>query len=70
MAERGWINGRRYNDDDRAEWIENDEGLYDWWKSSRLSKREFIRQNRTEIDAAIRNVTGGDKPAHYLKYGG
>ena len=57
------------NDDDRSQWIDNDEGLYDWWKSSRLSKREFIRQNRAEIDAAIARVTGGDEPAHYLKYG-
>lgn len=58
------------NNTEREQWIDNDEGLYDWWKSSRLSKREFIRQNRAEINAAIEQVTGGDKPAHYLKYGG
>jgi hypothetical protein len=44
------------NDDDRAEWIDNDAGLYGWWRSSRQSKRDFIRANRTEIDAAIRRV--------------
>ena len=58
------------NNTEREQWIDNDEGLYDWWKSSRLPKREFIRQNRAEIDAAIERVTSGDKPAHYLKYGG
>lgn len=58
------------NNTEREQWIDNDEGLYDWWRSSRLSKREFIRRNREEIDAAIRNVTEGAKPAHYLKYGG
>lgn len=58
------------NDSDRAQWIDNDEGLYSWWKSSRLSKREFIKQNRAEITAAIRNVLDGNKPAHYLRYGG
>lgn len=58
------------NDNDRAQWIDNDEGLYCWWRSSRLSKREFIRQNRAEITAAIRHVLDGSKPAHYLRYGG
>jgi hypothetical protein len=57
------------NDTDRGQWIDNDEGLYRWWKSSKLSKREFIRQNRTEIDKAIENVTSGRKRAHYLTYG-
>ena len=57
------------NNTERNQWIDNDEGLYNWWKSSRLSKREFIRQNRAEIDAAIANVTSGKKPAHYLAYG-
>jgi hypothetical protein len=58
------------NNTEREQWIDNDEGLYDWWKSSGLSKREFIKQNRAEIDAAIENVTSGSKPASYLKYGG
>lgn len=58
------------NNTEREQWIDNDEGLYRWWKSSRLSKREFIKQNRAEIDEAINNVTGNKKPAHYLAYGG
>lgn len=58
------------NNTEREQWIDNDEGLYRWWKSSRLSKREFIKASRDEIDAAIRNVTEGTKPAHYLAYGG
>jgi hypothetical protein len=33
------------------------------------SKRDFIRANRAEIDAAIDRVTGGTAPAHHLKYG-
>ena len=59
----------RLNDEERAQWIDNDEGLYDWWRSTRLSKREFIRQNRAELDAAILPVLNGNKPAHHLKYG-
>lgn len=58
------------NDDDRAQWIDNDEGLYRWWWCSRLPKREFIRKNRDAITAAIMPVLTGDKPAHHLAYGG
>lgn len=54
------------NNTDREQWIDNDEGLYNWWKSSRLSKRAFIKENRAAIDEAINNVTSGSKPAHYL----
>jgi hypothetical protein len=58
------------NDSERSQWVDNDEGLYNWWRSSRQSKRQFIRENRKEITAAIENVTKGRKPAHYLAYGG
>ena len=64
------MRGASLNDTDRAQWIDNDEGLYDWWRSSRMGKRAFIREHRAEIDQVIRNVTEGAKPAHYLRYGG
>jgi hypothetical protein len=35
---------------------DNDEGLYMMWRSSGQSKREFIRDNRADITAAIRRV--------------
>jgi hypothetical protein len=41
------------NNQEREQWIQNDEGLYNWWKRSRTSLRVFIRENRAEIDAAI-----------------
>ncbi len=44
------------NDDDRAQWIDNDEGLYNWWRSSRQSKRAFIRENREELTRLIRRA--------------
>lgn len=56
------------NDTERAQWIDNDEGLYNWFRASRQSKRNFIRENRAEIDAAISPVLSGDKPAHHLAY--
>lgn len=41
------------NDNDREEWINNDEGLYLSWKSSRMSMRQFIRENRDDLDKII-----------------
>lgn len=56
------------NNQERTQWIDNDEGLYQWWRSSRMSKADFIREYRTEIDQAITSVTTGRKPAHFLAY--
>jgi hypothetical protein len=56
------------NDSERENWVNNDEGLYNWKRSSGLSMRKFIRENRAEITRVIENVTGGKKPAHYLAY--
>jgi hypothetical protein len=58
------------NDDDRRQWVDNDEGLYDMYRRSRLSMREFIRQNRKLIDEVAGKVVSGDQRPHYLKYGG
>ena len=57
------------NNRERNQWIDNDEGLYEWWKGSRLSKRAFIQENRADIDDVINNIVGGNKQAHYLVYG-
>ena len=57
------------NDRDRTDFIDNDEGLYRMQRSSGLSKREFIRQNRGFIDEVIDNVVNGREQAHYLVYG-
>jgi hypothetical protein len=57
------------NDNDRSQWIDNDEGLYNWFRSTRMSKKAFVKQYRKEIDEVVNNVRGGVKPAHYLEYG-
>lgn len=41
---------------DIGQWIDNDEGLYNWWRGSRQSKTAFIRDNRAELEASIRQV--------------
>ena len=41
------------NNRERELWVNNDEGLYGWWKESRQPMRTFIKDNRAEIDAAI-----------------
>ena len=50
------MRGNRINNHERELWINNDEGLYNWFKRERMSMREFIKRNRAEIDAAIRGV--------------
>jgi hypothetical protein len=57
------------NNDDRSQWVDNDEGLYDMWKKSRKSKKEFIKENKELIDKLADNVMNGTKKQHYLKYG-
>jgi hypothetical protein len=41
------------NDDDREQWVNNDEDLYVLWKRSRLSLRKFVRENRALIDEHV-----------------
>jgi hypothetical protein len=38
---------------DIEQWVNNDEGLYRWWKSSRMSLRAFVRDNRAELERVI-----------------
>jgi hypothetical protein len=51
---------KRLNDAERAQWVDNDEGLYLWWRGSGLSMRSFVRQNRAELDRRIAAVL--DRP--------
>jgi hypothetical protein len=44
------------NNVEREMWIRNDEGLYSWWKSTRLPMSKFIKENKVEIDELIDSV--------------
>jgi len=44
------------NDQDRSQWIDNDEGLYNWWRLSHQSKTQFIKENRAELSECIMRV--------------
>ena len=47
----------RVNDDERENWVLNDEGLYLWWISRDPDEkhlRRFVKAHRSEIDAVIR----------------
>jgi hypothetical protein len=44
------------NDHERAQWVENDKGLSNWYKSQSFPLRQFVKKNRMEIDAAINRV--------------
>lgn len=41
------------NNRERQMWIDNDEGLYSWWKSEHCSMSAFIREHREELDGYI-----------------
>lgn len=56
------------NDTEREMWVLNDEGLHLWQRRSRLGMRQFVRQNRDEIDSYITPVVEGVKPAHHGAY--
>lgn len=43
----------RRNDDERRQWIDNDESLYNWQRGSGMNMRRFIREHRQEIDRYI-----------------
>lgn len=60
---------QRLNNFDRTQWIDNDEGLYNWWLSSGLPKGKFIKQNKQELDECILKMINHEKPYHYLAYG-
>ena len=57
------------NDNDREDWVNNDEGLYNWWQRSGVGITTFVRRHRQEIDIIIRATTEGTIPSHFLAYG-
>ena len=44
------------NDEERRDWVQNDEGLYIWWKQSALNLHRFVRENRTELTRLIKGA--------------
>jgi len=44
------------NNTEREQWIDNDEGLYHWWRTSGMGKMRFIREHKAELDACINNA--------------
>jgi len=42
------------NNNERELWLLNDEALYNFWKSTRLSKREFLKKYKENIDQYIK----------------
>lgn len=58
------MKGEKMNDEERRQWVLNDEGLYRWYISSRMGLYEFIRKNRDKIDWLINQVLN-PKPKMY-----
>ena len=51
------------NDTERELWVNNEETLYNWWKSTRQSLRAFVRGNRKIIDGIIDSVIHRHDPS-------
>lgn len=41
------------DDNERRLWVLNDEGLYNWWKSTGVGVYRFVRENRKELTKII-----------------
>lgn len=46
------------DDNERWEWVLNDEGLYRQWKASHKGMRAFIKENRAGLTAFINKAIG------------
>ena len=57
------------NNNDRYEFVINDEGFYLYQKRSGLSMTAFIKKHRTDIDNVILSIMSGKKHSHFLVYG-
>ena len=44
----------RLNNDNRIDWINNDEKLYLWWRSEKIGIYKFIKNNKKELDIYIK----------------
>ena len=50
------------NHTERELWLLNDEPIYNFWKSTRLSKREILKKHRNKIDTYIKYKTDNGNP--------
>ena len=57
------------DDEERRQWVLNDEGLYNWYRSSRMSLKAFIKENRKELTDII-NKALGNEPEDDRVFGG
>jgi len=46
------------NNDEREQWVNNDEGLYRWRNREGGTMRDFLKRNRLTIDQHIEKATG------------
>lgn len=50
---------------ERKLWMDNDQGLYSWWKDSGMKKKDFIKRNKKALDEAICKAMHGMTIAEY-----
>jgi hypothetical protein len=55
------------DDEERREWVRNDEGLYRSWKRSRMGLYRFVKENRDVIDSILKARGVDVSPARLKK---
>ena len=48
------------NDEERRQWVLNDEGVYRWYIGSRMGLYRFIRENRNELTEIIEKAINAE----------
>lgn len=46
------------DDDERKNWVMNDEGLYNWYISERIGLTKFVKEHRKELTDIINKKLG------------
>jgi hypothetical protein len=58
------------DDEERRQWVLNDEGLYNWYRSSRMGLYVFIKANRKELTDIINKQLGNEPEEDNRVFGG
>jgi hypothetical protein len=47
------------NDEERRQWVLNDENLYSWWRAKHIGITTFVKRYRKDLTVMIRRIRDG-----------
>jgi hypothetical protein len=62
------MKNEKITNSDIDQWLDNDESLYNWLKSSRQNRRQFIKDNRDQLVAYIDGIINQPPQAKTWQY--